>query len=244
MRVICLCLASLLMAAPASASEGALEQAAQVYQEGVAAFKAKAFPQALELFERAYKLDPSPILIYNLARTHEEMGHAAEAIDHFGLYLTRVPGAADRADVERRVRVMKKILEQVKPEPVEPPPVADPEPPPPVVQPAPRPAPSSLRPYAYSAFGVGAAALGVGVFYWVRMGNAESEHEGATTGDDKVRTAGDAEDAALVVNIAFGLAGAAAAAGTVLWFMEPDMEVAPSVAAGPDGGFVGLTGRF
>jgi tetratricopeptide (TPR) repeat protein len=240
MRVISLCLASLLMVAPGTASADALEQAAQAYKDGVAAFKAEEFPTALGLFERAYKLDPSPILIYNLARTHEEMGHASEAIDHFELYLTRVPGAADRADVERRVRVMKKILEQVKPEP-EPEPV---EPSPPPTRAPASPPLSSLRPYAYSAFGLSAAALGAGVFYWVQLGAAESDHDSAATGDAKVRTAGEADDAALGLNIAFSVAGAAAAAGAVLWFMEPDMQVAPSVAAGPDGGFVGLTGRF
>ncbi len=77
----------LLLAAPAFAqpTDDAQAQAGAVYQQGVSAFKAGDFQTALERFERAYKLDPSPILLYNLARAHQEMGHWVRSIENFEL---------------------------------------------------------------------------------------------------------------------------------------------------------------
>ncbi|MCA9559336.1 MAG: tetratricopeptide repeat protein, partial [Myxococcales bacterium] len=117
------------LGAPALAqpTEQARVQATEAYEAGVAAFKAKDFAEALARFERAYKLDPSPVLLYNLARTHQEMRHWTQAIEHFELYLARVPDGDDRADVEARVRTMRNLLAEIEAAKAEPPPA---EPPP------------------------------------------------------------------------------------------------------------------
>lgn len=98
-----------------AAQPTAKERAAAAYREGSAAFKAGRFAKALESFEKAYKLDPSPILLYNLARAYEEMGNAEKAIENFELYLARVPDAPDRAEVETRIRVTRKMMERGAP---------------------------------------------------------------------------------------------------------------------------------
>lgn len=115
MRTFCHTALVFMVATAPAVAETAKERAAAIYQEGVAAFRAGDFPKALELFDKAYKLDPSPILIYNLARTHEEMGNAAQAVEHFELYLAREPDSPDRADIETRIRVTRKLLEQQQP---------------------------------------------------------------------------------------------------------------------------------
>ena len=82
-------------------------QAKAAYAEGVTAFRGEKFPTALTHFERAFKLDPAPVLLYNLARCHEELGDYPKAIEHYELYLTRQPQATDRVNVQERVRQMK-----------------------------------------------------------------------------------------------------------------------------------------
>ena len=82
-------------------------QAKAAYSEGVAAFRGEKFSTALTHFERAFKLDPAPVLLYNLARCHEELGDYPKAIENYELYLTRQPQASDRVNVQERVRQMK-----------------------------------------------------------------------------------------------------------------------------------------
>jgi tetratricopeptide (TPR) repeat protein len=171
------------LGAPAHAqqTEQARVQATEAYEAGVAAFKAKDFAEALARFERAYKLDPSPVLLYNLARTHQEMRHWTQAIEHFELYLARVPDGDDRADVEARVRTMRNLLAEIEaakaeppseaPPPVEPPPAEPPPAEPPRAEARAEPAPS-LRPYAYTAAGLTAVAAGVAIYFGVEAGAA------------------------------------------------------------------------
>ncbi len=94
----------LLAAATAAATDGAAASKARAwYDEGVVLFKAGRFVEAAERFQLAYNVDPAPTLLYNLARAHEEAGHAAEAQLFFESYLDRYPQAEDRAEVERRI---------------------------------------------------------------------------------------------------------------------------------------------
>jgi tetratricopeptide (TPR) repeat protein len=103
-------------AAPAPASASAVPvaqdlraQAAALYKEGAGLFREGKFREAGERFQAAYNLDPSPILLYNLARAAEELGEATTAVNHYKAYLARYPQAEDRAEVERRIRVLEAV---------------------------------------------------------------------------------------------------------------------------------------
>lgn len=98
----------------AQAVKDPIEEAGRLYQEGVKLFKDGAFPQAAEKFQAAYNLDPSPILLYNLARAAEEMGDASGAIGHYRAYLVRFPEAEDKAEVERRIRILDAVLRNAR----------------------------------------------------------------------------------------------------------------------------------
>ncbi len=221
------------MCATPAVAATAQEKARSEYDAGVEAFRAKDFETALEHFERAYKLDPSPILIYNLARAHEETGHAGLAIEHFQLYLDRSPEASDRADIERRVRVMRAILEREQSE---------------------RPAEQAsadgggadgagadLGLYGYVGVGVGVAGIAAGIGLGMAAGSAESEHADAKTGSEKQSTADDAESYALGANVAYVVGGVLLATGVTLLVL--DGGDAP-VALTPAPGGVALVGRF
>ncbi len=176
MRRLSHVLLALTVSAGPAAAQSAQEQADAAYKVGLAAFRAEDFPAALTAFERAYKLDPSPVLIYNLARTYEEMGRAEEAIEHFELYLARQPDATDREDVETRIRVTRKLLERRQP--ADEPPV--PAPASAVAEAPPRPEPDDdwRRPVAYGALATGALAAGLAALFYTRASDAADAADG------------------------------------------------------------------
>lgn len=219
-------IAALLCATQAVAAT-AQEKARAEYDAGVESFRSKDFDTALQHFDRAYKLDPSPILIYNLARAHEEMGHAGLAIEHYQLYLDRSPDASDRADVERRVRVMSAIIEQGR-----------------SGHTASGDASTTgavLGVYAYGALGLGVAGVAAGIGLGMAAGAAESDHSDATTGSEKKRAADDAERYALGANVSYAIGSVLLATGVTLLVL--DGAPAP-VALTPAPGGVALVGRF
>lgn len=107
-----LVLVALALATPsvAAAQTESQKQARQLYGEGVELFKAGEFGDAAKKFQQAYDIDPSPILLYNLARAAEEMGQAKAAVGHYKAYIARFPEAEDKAEVERRIRTLEAVL--------------------------------------------------------------------------------------------------------------------------------------
>lgn len=251
-------LALAVAAAPANAQTAA-EKAAVEYQKGKEAFQARDFEGARAAFERAYMLDPSPVLLYNLGRACEESGDAEKAIEYFQMYLDRTADTPDRGDVERRVRVMQAILSKTKPEAVpdrEPEPQPAPPPAPePSLTPAPRVAPPAsppphtvLWPIGWASLGAGVVAAGVGIGFGVASSNAEEDHKAATTGAEKKRTADDAESAATMANVMYATGGVLVAAGVTMLIIDArrgaEAKSAPTAVVTPEGAFVGWGGRF
>jgi tetratricopeptide (TPR) repeat protein len=195
----------------APAVDPAVVEARRAFEEGRTAFRAGDFETALARFEHAYKLDDAPVLLYNIARANEELGRLEPAIYHYELYLKRLPDAEDRADVERRVRVMRAFGAKA---------TASAEPPPPV----------SLRPFAYTALGLGVAGLVTGGVFAARLSAATDDYDAATTPRAKRAAEDDAESAAMWANVGFVAGGALVAAGVALWLLEPDDA---GVAIGP-----------
>lgn len=217
-------LLSALMATPAIAATPAeAEKAQAIYAEGVAAFKGGDYQTALDRFEAAHALDPSPILLYNMARANEELGRPAASVARYEAYLEASPDARDRADVERRIRIMKAILENVEGNDRQA--LTATEVPP---------QPISLRPFAYGALGVGAAMLVVGIIGAVELESARDDFVAADTVKEKQRAEDDGSNAAITANVGWITGGLLIAAGGVLWALEPD-AVPISAGTVPDG---------
>lgn len=153
---------SAVLTAPPSAAERA--EAGRIYDLGAAAFRAEDYDAAIAHFESALRLDPSPVLLFNLARSHEEAGDAPAAIGNFERYLEAWPGAEDRADVERRIRVMRAIDARVRE-------VAATQPPPPSRS-------GSRRIVGGVALAVGVASLAVSGVLFARAVDARDEADG------------------------------------------------------------------
>lgn len=86
-----------------------------LFDDGMAAFRTADFEAARERFEDAYLLDPGPVLLYNLARAAEEAGDPEHALLCYRRLVEQWPDAADRAEVERQIRILTKVIEQTEP---------------------------------------------------------------------------------------------------------------------------------
>lgn len=166
------------------------------YNEGKAAFQSQQFGQALTKFEQANVLDPSPILVYNIARCHEEMGQAEAAIRYYELYLDVDPQASDREDVERRVRVMKAILQHGSNNSW------------------------NLKPWALVTAGVGGAGLLTGIASGLVMHHFEDEQRESTNPQNKADYADKAKSASTIANVGFISGGLFLATGATLFLID------------------------
>jgi tetratricopeptide (TPR) repeat protein len=81
MVVICVVTPAVLMA------QSDAELSKQSYAKGVKFFKAMAWDEAIAEFQKAYDLDPNPILIYNIGRCFEEKGDYLNATKYFKDFL-------------------------------------------------------------------------------------------------------------------------------------------------------------
>jgi Tetratricopeptide repeat len=98
-----LALASVAYAAPAPE---VLAQAKAHFEAGRAAYDARDFERAISEFEQAQALAPSPMLDHNIGLAHEQLGHTAEAVDHYRRYLKARPDAPNRAEGEKRIATL------------------------------------------------------------------------------------------------------------------------------------------
>lgn len=91
-------------------AQGAAEAdspAKAAYRAGVEHFKQRQFADAIREFNKAYRLDPNPVLVFNMARAFEELKEYASAIEYYKKYLEMAPDAPDRAKVEDSLRALE-----------------------------------------------------------------------------------------------------------------------------------------
>lgn len=81
------------------------------FERGARSYELGQYDEAIASFERAYALDPAPILLFNIAQAHRRRGDAGLALRYYRRYLDAAPaGAPDRRDAERRVRELEQEL--------------------------------------------------------------------------------------------------------------------------------------
>jgi tetratricopeptide (TPR) repeat protein len=97
--VASVCCAGVAMAAEPSA------EARRLYAEGKAEFAQGHYDVAVSLFERSYALSESPALLFNMAQAHRLAGpsHCADAAALYNSYLSALPDAENRKEVEERI---------------------------------------------------------------------------------------------------------------------------------------------
>jgi tetratricopeptide (TPR) repeat protein len=85
-------------------------EAKRYLHEGVRAYEAGRYRDAIELFLAANRILPSPAHSYNVAKAYEKMGDTGGALSWYRDYLRRAPAADDREDVRKIIRSLEKTL--------------------------------------------------------------------------------------------------------------------------------------
>src|SRR6185312_6591025 len=92
LRVPAVLVAVTILAAPVQArdkaGQKAIEQARRNYNLGH-------FPEALAGFEKAYEDSGDSALLFNLAETHRQLGHTADAVRLYNAYLRELPNGPE-----------------------------------------------------------------------------------------------------------------------------------------------------
>lgn len=203
--------------APAAA-EGA-ETPDSLSGAAVEAFRAGEYDKAIDLFQRAYTLDPQPNYLFNIGRVYEEKGDLEKAVANYQEFVKQ-PGVdiEARDAAAERIKVLKKTIAALE---------EDKEPKPgPVVDPgvdAPTPAEEAaaakkrkMRIAGYSLLGVGGATLVIGaVFGGLAIGKSNDAKDAAFV-DDKLALRQEAKSRANVGDGLLITGGVLAGVGLVL----------------------------
>ncbi len=80
------------------------------YNEGVQAYRAEHYADAVRLFLEADALEPSAALSYNIARAYEKLADDAQTLRWYRNYLRLNPNAAEAADVQQFIRALSEAL--------------------------------------------------------------------------------------------------------------------------------------
>ena len=94
--------------------EEGLKIAQREYKLGLIDFKAKRYRDALRRFNRVYRIKPQPNLVYNMARSFEQLYEYESAAVYYRRYLTLSPESDDREQVELTIETMKRLSTKTK----------------------------------------------------------------------------------------------------------------------------------
>lgn len=103
---------SLLLLPVAADAQSDRELAATLVEQGTALFDQGEFEEAAIVFQQAYNLDPHPVLMYNIARTHQEMGDLPAALEFFRNVLAFDPDEPVAEAARNRIRDVESALRQ------------------------------------------------------------------------------------------------------------------------------------
>ncbi len=251
-----LCGAAVLSASPLSLAETAAESEEEVHDvreigvldqatldrtevlffSGLEHYRKGRFEEAVVAFQEAYTLTRHRDLLYNVARSREQLGDKAGAVEWYRAYLATTP--ADETAIIHRVRQLGGEPSPAKPAdvantlskaaPVE------------VIESGPGPLP-------WVALGTGIAAAAVGTTFGLMALDDASKARSAERRAPALAFKDDAETKALIADVSFAVAAVGLGAAVWLWLdAEPETPAAGQVQVGASatGASIGWVGRF
>ncbi len=99
MKHICVIIALAVLFAGSSALAGARQH----FMAGQDYYTQGRYDKAIEEFEEAYRLEPKPLLLYNIAMAQEKVGELVKAVDYLKRYLDATPDNEDRTTLLAKV---------------------------------------------------------------------------------------------------------------------------------------------
>jgi len=192
------------------------KQALALFEDSLVAYRAGQFQEAIELLNRAYALEPEPILLYNLGRAHEGLGDLKRAIEAYEAYLANTRDAPDRLAMQTRIATLREALsdrERLDRERRDAMARADVEATRRREADQRRKEQISIAPWVVAAAGV--VGVGAGTTLAVVAVSRRSDADEAPTQEQAAEQLDDARRMALGANVAFALGGALAVGGTI-----------------------------
>jgi tetratricopeptide (TPR) repeat protein len=220
------------------------EEARALFLAGRLAFEQGRYENALDYFQRAHALSKRPELLFNIGSAADRLRQDRVALEALSAYLEALPEAPNRMQVEARVRLLRRAVEQEdaqaqQPEASEPVPEPTSEP-----EPAREAQASRVGPIVLMAAG-GALAAGGGVLLFLGM-QRKSNVEDAERGARWSELESDADSAPTLIAAGasgLGVAAAVATAG-VTWFVMQRGSERPSVAVSLSSDRLTVRGQF
>lgn len=205
-----------------------LDSAEAIFFEALGHFRGGRFEQAAVGFQKAYTLTGHRDMLYNVARSREQLGDKPGAVEWYKAYLATEP--ADETATIHRIRQLggDPTLAARKPDAVLPDFTSPKNQRPPRVE-------EGVDPWPWVAAGVAVAAAGVGT--WLGLTALD---DAAAAREEKTRAQAEdlrdqAESGALLADVAFGVGAVAAGAAVFLWWRADHAEApAGSVQVGAD----------
>jgi tetratricopeptide (TPR) repeat protein len=161
-------------------------EARRLYNEGVTAYKAGRYDEAIARYSAAHDLVPRPFFLFNIAQAYRLGGHKEQALVYYKAFLAASPDAFNAAEVREHIRDLEQELAQPAPPPPErvAAPLAPPPPPSaPVAPPEPEPAPIYKRWWFWAGVGGALAATAVAI---VVVGSGGGGPPGTDLGTTKI----------------------------------------------------------
>jgi len=90
----------------ASAEEHA--RAPELYERGFSHYKLGEFEAAIVDFKAAYAIEPSNMLLFNIAQSHRQLGDAKRAVFFYRAFVRDAPPSLARTDAERFVAILER----------------------------------------------------------------------------------------------------------------------------------------
>lgn len=233
----------------------ATQRAAVLHEQGVELFRAGRYREAILAFSEAEQHSPNQLNLYNQARCHQELGEYPAALSMLDRYiaLPQISGR-DRTEASRLRQEILAAAQAATPEPT-PQPITAPQP---AIggQPAATPQPRlRVSTPVWVMIGITGAALVTGIVAGSLALSGQGDFDDLIANGEYGEAAdlgGSVETRALVADISWGVAAAAAITGIVLFFVDysrsrraaasPSFAFSPSPTEG--GGQLVLLGRF
>jgi tetratricopeptide (TPR) repeat protein len=99
-------------ALPGTAAADTRDQAQAHFERGRQAYREARYQDAIDAFLQAYKLDPDPVLVFNVGQAWEKLGNVPTALRSYREYLRLSPQAEDRATVAASIRNLEGRLRE------------------------------------------------------------------------------------------------------------------------------------
>ncbi len=115
---------------PQKLTESQKRETREHYDKATKLYNLGKFTDAIAEYQAAYLVSADPVMLFNIAQCHRNNSQPEEAIRFYKNYLRNAPNAVNRAQVEKNIADMERLVEERKQQSAAPPPPNNQPPPP------------------------------------------------------------------------------------------------------------------